>query len=84
MERIITMSTKELDRAEILSKLQQKVLSQAQAADILGISGRQVRRLYRGYKEIVAKALISKKRGTLATIGYPKDLRNWHLLVSVF
>ncbi len=52
MERIITMSTKELDRAEVLSKLKQKALSQTQAADVLGISCRQVRRLYKGYKEM--------------------------------
>ncbi len=35
MERIITMSTKELDRAEVFSKLKQKALSQTQAADVL-------------------------------------------------
>jgi hypothetical protein len=39
---MITMSTKELDRAEVLSKVKEKVLLQPQAADILGISSRQV------------------------------------------
>lgn len=63
MERIITMSTKELDRAEVFSRLQQKVISQTQAADILGITTRHARRLFSKYKEQGALALISKKRG---------------------
>ena len=79
MERIIIMSTKELDRAEVLSKLKQKVLSQAQAADILGISSRQVRRLYRGYKKIGAQALISKKRGSLGNHRLSSGLKEWAL-----
>lgn len=43
---IITMSTKELDRAEVLSKLQQKAITQSQAADNLGLSVRHIKRLF--------------------------------------
>jgi len=39
------MSTKELGRLEVLLKLKGRELIQAQAADILGVSTRQVRRL---------------------------------------
>lgn len=63
MERIITVSTKELSRAEVFSKLRQKTISQLQAADILNITTRQVRRLFKEYKKFGAIALISKKRG---------------------
>ena len=79
MERIITMSTKELDRAEVLCKLRQKALSQTQAADILGISSRQVRRLYKGYKKMGAKALISKKRRGRGNHQLPLGLKEWAL-----
>ena len=63
MERIIIMSTKELDRAEVLLKVKQKTLTQIQAANILGLSSRQIRRLFREYKQRGAIALVSKKRG---------------------
>ncbi len=63
MEGTFTMSTKELSRAEIFSGLQQKNLCQRKAAEVLGISIRQVRRLFREYKKHGTRALISKKRG---------------------
>ena len=56
------MSTKELGRAEVLSKVKQKILTQAQAANMLDLSSRQIRRLFREYKQKGAVALISKKR----------------------
>ena len=71
MERTITMSTKELSRAELFSKLKQKFINQQQVADILGISLRQVRRLFRDYKKIGVKALISKKRGRVSNHQLP-------------
>jgi transposase len=79
MERLITMSTKELGRAEILSKLKQKAISQLQAAEILGISNRQVRRLYREYKKMGARALISRKRGKPSNHQLPRGLVEWSL-----
>jgi transposase len=63
MERTITMSTKELGRTEVFLKLQQKMITQQQAADILNISSRQVRRLLKEYKRVGARALLSRKRG---------------------
>jgi transposase len=79
MERIITMSTKELDRAEVLCKLKQKTLTQLQAADILGISARHVRRLFKAYKKLGAETLISKKRGKPSNRQLPRGLKEWAL-----
>src|SRR5271168_2341168 len=63
MERIIPMSIKEIERTEILIQLEQKSLTQIQAADILSVTPRQVRRLLRKYEEHGATALVSRKRG---------------------
>lgn len=63
MERTITMSINELNKLEVFSKLKEKALTQMQAANILGVSCRQVRRLLKEYRKIGPQALISKKRG---------------------
>jgi transposase len=63
MERIIPMSIKEIERTEILIRVGQKSLIQTQAADILGITPRQVRRLMRKFEEYGPTGLVSRKRG---------------------
>ena len=63
MERIIPMSIKEIERTKICIQLQQKVLKHLQAADILGITPRQVRRLFKKYQKLGPVALVCKKRG---------------------
>jgi transposase len=57
------MSIKEIERTEILMQLEQGSLTQTQAADILSITTRQVRRLQRKYEENGPAALVSRKRG---------------------
>jgi hypothetical protein len=57
------MSIKELDKLGIISKLEQKSLTQVQAAECMGISDRQVRRIFKNYKAQGAVGIISKKRG---------------------
>ncbi|HEY5235303.1 MAG TPA: ISNCY family transposase [Rhabdochlamydiaceae bacterium] len=57
------MSNEELKRTSVFSKLQAKALTQQEAADDLGITTRQVRRLFKDYKKHGAIALVSKKRG---------------------
>ena len=57
------MSIKELDKLEIVNQLSNKLINQMQAADILGISVRQVKRLVRNHRKDGAKGLVSKKRG---------------------
>src|SRR5262245_44589316 len=60
---ILTMSRRELERAEVLLLVHERRITQATAAERLGLSLRQVERLYRGYRTDGADALISKKRG---------------------
>ena len=60
---LLTMSLRELDRADLMRRIQERRLTQAQAAKQLGISVRQVERLFRAYKADGPFALASKKRG---------------------
>lgn len=57
------MSKRELTRLEIMQKLQEKRLTQKEAARILNLSVRQIKRLYRAYKGRGAQGLISARRG---------------------
>jgi len=57
------MSTKEIDRLEILEKVKTKRMTQRVAAEILKLSTRQVKRLVKAYREQGASGLVSKRRG---------------------
>jgi transposase len=57
------MSTKELSRLEVMQLLDGKRLKQAAAAELLGMSRRQVKRLIRRYRQQGAAGLVSKRRG---------------------
>jgi len=75
MEGCICMSMNELKRLEIVTKVIEKRLKQTEAADILCVSVRQVKRLvkqFRAYKEI---GLISKKRGGIGNHRLPEGLK---------
>lgn len=63
MDGTVTMSKKELHRAEIVSLVSQKRMTQRAAAELLDIGERQVRRLLRAYEADGTPALASKKRG---------------------
>jgi len=57
------MSNKELTRLEVMQRIEEKRLTQKEAAHILGLSIRHVRRLYRAYRERGAQGLLSQRRG---------------------
>jgi hypothetical protein len=57
------MSSKELSRLEVMQRLKDKRLMQKEAALLLGVSTRQVKRLWQNYHKQDAKGLISKRRG---------------------
>jgi hypothetical protein len=63
MDELLTMSNKEITRLEVMQRLKEKRLLQKEAGVILGISTRQVKRLYRGYKAKGAAGLVSQRRG---------------------
>ncbi len=60
---ILQMTEEELFRKQILDQLIQKHIKQGHAANQLGLSVRQVKRLKHDYQRQGAKALISQKRG---------------------
>ena len=63
MDQILQMSTKELSRLEIIQKLEEKRMRQQEAARILGVSVRHIKRLLKNYRREGAHGLISKRRG---------------------
>ena len=60
---LITMSPKEVNRLEVIQRVQEKRMTRKAAAELLGISERQVKRLVHRYREQGASGLISKQRG---------------------
>lgn len=81
MERILAMSTKEIETIDILVQLKEKKLTQAKAADILGLSVRQIRRLFKAYKTLGAQGIISKKRGKPSNHQLPQGAKEWILAI---
>jgi transposase len=57
------MSKRELTRLEVMQRLKDKRLTQKEAARMLGLSLRQVKRLFRAYKAKGAAGLVSQRRG---------------------
>lgn len=88
MDKRLTMSTKEIDRLEVLQRLGERRITQLLAAEQLGISVRQVKRLWKRYRERGVEELISRRRGKpsnhrLLPAAYPfwskkcSSRRNW-------
>ena len=63
MDNLLTMSNRELSRLEAMQRIKDKRLTQKEAAQMLNLSVRQIKRLYRAYKAHGAKGLVSARRG---------------------
>ena len=63
MEKLVTMSANELSRLEIMQRLKEKRLKQKEAAEMLGLTVRQVKRLVSKYRKNGAIGLVSQRRG---------------------
>lgn len=63
MDKLLTMSKRELTRLEVMQRLKDKRLTQKEAARMLGLSIRQVKRLWRAYRELGPPGLVSARRG---------------------
>jgi len=63
VDKILQMSAKELNRLEMMQKLEEKRIRQKEAARILGVSIRQVKRSLKSYRREGAQSLVSKRRG---------------------
>jgi len=62
MTEHVTLSRKELDRLQMMTRIAEKRLTRRRAAELLGMSERQVRRLYAAYQARGAAGLASSKR----------------------
>jgi transposase len=63
VDKLHNMSDKEIKRVQSMTHIEQRQLTQAMAAAQLGISVRQVKRLWRAYREQGAAGLVNKSRG---------------------
>jgi transposase len=59
----VTMSTREIDRGELIRRVRERRLTQPKAAALMGLSVRQVKRLCRLFKDDGLSGLASRKRG---------------------
>lgn len=75
MDELLTMSKKELTRVEVMERLERKTLKQREAAQLLGISIRHVKRLLRAYRRGGAAGLISKRRGRPSNNRLKEDVK---------
>ncbi len=57
------MSHAEIDRLEVVQKITAKQITQVEAARLLGISYRQVKRIVKKYRKVGVASLVSKRRG---------------------
>src|SRR2546430_6853346 len=63
MAETVVLTMGELDRLQVMSQLAERRLTRRGAAALLGLSERQVRRLYRAFRRDGATALASRHRG---------------------
>src|SRR5213596_1338862 len=59
----LTLSMKELDRLQVLTRIAERRLTRRRAAGLLQIVERQARRLYRAFVQDGAAGLVSRQRG---------------------
>lgn len=70
-----TMSSKELDRVGVIRRLCDGKMTQRAAAEALGVSARQMRRLQRAYERGGVADIISKRRGRSSNRRLPPEVR---------
>lgn len=75
MEGRICMSGKELSRLEIITKVHEKRLTISQAAEYLGISSRQAKRLSKRLKTEGARGMVSRRVGKRSNHQLPPGLK---------
>jgi hypothetical protein len=75
MEGILIMSQKELDRLQIIKKIESKELGVEEGASLIGISPRQTYRVLKKIKEEGSKGIIHKLRGKNSNRGYSEELK---------
>lgn len=75
MDAEVGMSQREVERAGVIAEVAVRRMRQARAAEMLGLSRRQVKRLVRAWRREGAAGLRSKRRGRASNRHYPEALR---------
>jgi len=74
-EDIIVMKQRELKRLHVVRKIIEKTIKQVEAASLLGLSGRQIRRVVARVKKEGNKGIIHKSRGQPSNRKFPETLK---------
>ncbi len=72
---IIKMNIKELKRAHVVNKVLEKQMKQVQAASLLGLTERQIRRIVKRVRNEGEAGIIHKSRGAPSSRAYPANLK---------
>src|SRR4051812_23804219 len=72
---VVTMSRKELGRLEALVTLEAGRITAAQAASLIGVSGRRVFRLLKAYRALGPAGLASRRRGRPSNRRHGDEIR---------
>jgi transposase len=81
MDKLLEMSTKEINRLEVMQRLSKKQMSQKEAGQILALSTRQIKRLLKAYRTQGATGLVSKQRGRASNNRLSETIRQKALAV---
>jgi transposase len=73
---LVAMNRNELERLALMRRIEDRGTNQRMVAEQLGLSTRQVERLYRAYKAAGAAGLVSGKRGRRSNRLVPEDQRH--------
>ena len=74
-QELVRMSTKELDRVDVIRRVIEQKLTQVKAAELMGLTARQVRRLCIAYQTAGPIGLASRKRGQPSNRRLPPQLQ---------
>ncbi len=76
MNGVITMTKKNLETLKVMSLLNEKKLTQIEAGKRLRLTDRQIRNIFKSYKEFGDQGVISKKLGKPGNRQLPKGLKD--------
>lgn len=75
MEGHLLMSSKERERLKVLARVRRSELKLKEAAELLGLSYRQCRRLYKRQREWGDRGLVHRSRGRPSNHGYQAEFK---------
>ena len=76
MNGVITMKTKDLERIKVMQQLAARQITQLDAGKLLHITDRQVRKIFKKYKELGDQGVISGKLGKPGHRQLPKHVKH--------